>query len=192
MASNTILRVEGLHKYFGSLHVLRGVDLEVRQGEVVVIIGPSGSGKSTLLRCLNRLEDPTGGRIVFKDRDITAPGVDLPAVRRQIGMIFQQFNLFPHMNTLQNVMEGPRTALKLPRAEAEARAVALLGKVGLIDKAQAKPIQLSGGQQQRVAIARALAMKPQSHAVRRGRPRRSTPSWSARCSRSCGSLRRRE
>ncbi len=155
-----ILRVEDLHKHFGALHVLRGITMTVARGEVVVIIGPSGSGKSTFLRCLNRLEEPSRGRIFLEDVEITGPRVRLPRVRRDIGMVFQHFNLFPHMTALQNVMEGPRTVLRRPPAEARARAAQLLTKVGLADKAGVKPAQLSGGQQQRVAIARALAMDP--------------------------------
>jgi polar amino acid transport system ATP-binding protein len=156
-----ILRVENLHKRFGLAHVLCGVNMAVMQGEVVVIVGPSGAGKSTLLRCLNRLEDPSEGQIFFQDVDITGKGVKLPSVRRNIGMIFQHFNLFPHMTALQNVMEGLRTVLKVEREAAEILAMELLTKVGLQEKALAKPRQLSGGQQQRVAIARALAMNPQ-------------------------------
>lgn len=155
-----IIRVENLHKRFGSLHVLRGIDMEVSRGEVVVLIGPSGSGKSTFLRCLNRLEEPSAGRILVDGLEITGPKVDLPRVRRNIGMVFQHFNLFPHMTALENVMEGPRTVLRSGRAAAEAKAVDLLQKVGLADKIHVKPAQLSGGQQQRVAIARALAMDP--------------------------------
>ena len=158
--SEAIIKVTKLHKRFGLLHVLRGIDMEVRQGEVVVIIGPSGSGKSTFLRCLNRLEEPSDGRIVIDGTEITAPGTDLPRVRRNIGMIFQHFNLFPHMSAIGNVMEGPRTVLGLPREQARERARVLLDKVGLADKVEVKPGQLSGGQQQRVAIARALAMEP--------------------------------
>jgi polar amino acid transport system ATP-binding protein len=157
---DTIIRVQDLQKHFGPLHVLRGITMEVRRGEVVVIIGPSGSGKSTFLRCLNRLEEPTAGRILVNDVEITGPRVDLPRVRRDIGMVFQHFNLFPHMTALDNVMEGPRTVLRLGRSQAEARAMQLLHKVGLADKLNVKPVQLSGGQQQRVAIARALAMDP--------------------------------
>ncbi|MBI3455059.1 MAG: amino acid ABC transporter ATP-binding protein [Candidatus Rokubacteria bacterium] len=155
-----MLRVENLHMAFGALQVLRGVSLTVTRGEVVVIIGPSGSGKSTFLRCLNRLEEPTRGRILLGEVEITGPGVDLPRVRRDIGMVFQHFNLFPHMTALGNVMEGPRTVLRVSPAEARQRALGLLEKVGLSDKADVKPAQLSGGQQQRVAIARALAMDP--------------------------------
>lgn len=156
-----VLRVEQLHKHYGKLHVLRGVSMSVRRGEVVVIIGPSGSGKSTFLRCLNRIEEPYSGRIFLHDEEITARGVDLPRVRRRIGMVFQQFNLFPHMTALGNVMEGPRTVLRLPHREAEELAMELLRKVGLEDKTHVRPPQLSGGQQQRVAIARALAMNPE-------------------------------
>jgi ABC-type polar amino acid transport system ATPase subunit len=156
-----LLRVEGLHKHYGALHVLRGIDLVVRRGEVVVLIGPSGSGKSSLLRCLNRLEDPSSGHIFIDGVDLAAPGVDLPRIRRNIGMVFQHFNLFPHMTALGNVAEGPRTVLRMSGAEAEKRALDLIAKVGLSDKVNARPAQLSGGQQQRVAIARALAMQPE-------------------------------
>jgi ABC-type polar amino acid transport system ATPase subunit len=158
--ADSIIRVEDLHKHFGAMHVLRGVNLEVARGEVVVIIGPSGSGKSTFLRCLNRLEEPSRGRIWLEGTDITDRRVNLPRVRRQIGMVFQHFNLFPHRTALENVMEGPRTVLRVGREEARTRARQLLVKVGLADKVDVKPSALSGGQQQRVAIARALAMDP--------------------------------
>jgi polar amino acid transport system ATP-binding protein len=158
--SDPILRVENLRKQFGELAVLRGVSLTVSRGEVVVIIGPSGSGKSTFLKCLNRLEEPTAGRIFLDGVEVTDRKADLPKIRRDIGMVFQHFNLFPHMTALQNVMEGPRTVLGLGVGEARSRARQLLGKVGLAEKADVKPAQLSGGQQQRVAIARALAMDP--------------------------------
>jgi len=158
--ADVMVEVRDLHKQFGALHVLKGVSLQVERGEVVVIIGPSGSGKSTLLRCLNRLEEPTSGTIFIRGEEITDPRAKLPRIRRHIGMVFQLFNLFPHMTVLENVMEGPRTVLGMPRAEAEARALELLRKVGLEDKARNKPATLSGGQQQRVAIARALAMSP--------------------------------
>jgi ABC-type polar amino acid transport system ATPase subunit len=158
--ADSIIRVEDLHKHFGAMHVLRGVNLEVARGEVVVIIGPSGSGKSTFLRCLNRLEEPSRGRIWLEGTDITDRRVNLPRVRRQIGMVFQHFNLFPHRTALENVMEGPRTVLRVGREEARTRARQLLVKVGLADKVDVKPSTLSGGQQQRVAIARALAMDP--------------------------------
>jgi glutamine transport system ATP-binding protein len=160
-ASDVLLRVEALHKYYGGLHVLRGIDLTVARGTVVVVIGPSGSGKSTFLRCLNRLEEPSSGHIYIDGVDITARGTRLPLMRRNIGMVFQHFNLFPHMTALGNVAEGPRTVLRMSRTEAEARAHDLLVKVGLAEKAHARPGELSGGQQQRVAIARALAMQPE-------------------------------
>jgi polar amino acid transport system ATP-binding protein len=160
-ANGVLLRVEGLHKYYGALHVLRGIDLTVARGTVVVLIGPSGSGKSTFLRCLNRLEEPSSGHIYIDGVDITALRKRLPLMRRNIGMVFQHFNLFPHMTALGNVAEGPRTVLRMSRAEAEARAHDLLAKVGLAEKANARPAELSGGQQQRVAIARALAMQPE-------------------------------
>ncbi|MFO7245460.1 MAG: amino acid ABC transporter ATP-binding protein [Thermaerobacter sp.] len=156
-----MIRVEGLHKHFGSLHVLRGINLRVAPQEVVVIIGPSGCGKSTLLRCLNLLERPTSGRIFIDGEEITAPGVDENRVRRKVGMVFQQFNLFPHLNALDNVALAVRLVQRRPRAEAEAWARSLLEKVGLGAKAGEYPSRLSGGQQQRVAIARALAMRPQ-------------------------------
>jgi len=158
--AEVIIRVEDLHKRFGSLHVLRGINMEVSRGEVVVLIGPSGSGKSTFLRCLNRLEEPSAGKIFLDGMEITDPRANLPNVRRNIGMVFQHLNLFPHMTALENVMEGPRTVLRTPRQEALALAMSRLEKVGLLDKINVKPAQLSGGQQQRVAIARALAMDP--------------------------------
>jgi polar amino acid transport system ATP-binding protein len=160
MGGAPILKVEKLHKRYGANHVLRGVDLDVERGEVVVIIGPSGSGKSSLLKCLNRLEEPTEGRIWLDGQEITGPGVNLPAMRRKMGMVFQHLNLFPHMTALENVMEGPRTVLRMSRQAAADRARGLLAKVSLADKADSKPAQLSGGQQQRVGIARALAMEP--------------------------------
>ena len=158
--ADVVVRVEDLHKSFDALKVLKGVSMEVQRGEVVVIIGASGSGKSTFLKCLNRLEEPNRGRIFLEDVEITDPKTDLPKVRRNIGMIFQQFNLFPHMSAIQNVMEGPRTVLKMSGEQARGHAEQLLDKVGLSDKLDVKPGQLSGGQQQRVAIARALAMEP--------------------------------
>jgi ABC-type polar amino acid transport system ATPase subunit len=159
-SAKPVLVVEGLHKHFGPLEVLRGIDLMVQEKEVVALIGPSGSGKSTFLRCLNRLEHPNAGRIVLGDIEVTGRRVDLVKVRRHIGMVFQQFNLFPHMSVLENVIEGPVTALKTPRDQARALGLELLKKVGLAAKAEGRPVQLSGGQQQRVAIARALAMEP--------------------------------
>jgi polar amino acid transport system ATP-binding protein len=160
VTSTAILVVERLEKSFGTLHVLRGLNLVVNEGEVVAVVGPSGSGKSTLLRCLNRLETPNAGRIILAGGEITGRRVNLVEIRRKIGMVFQQFNLFPHMSVLANVIEGPLTALKMPRREAEDLGRTLLAKVGLTDKVDARPAQLSGGQQQRVAIARALAMNP--------------------------------
>ncbi len=155
-----ILQVQDLHKYFGDVRVLQGVSLNVVRGEVVVLIGPSGSGKSTFLKCLNRLEEPTRGKIFLENTEVTGPSVDLPHIRRQMGMVFQHLNLFPHMTAIENVMEGPRTVLKVRPHEARGRAMDLLAKVSLADKADMKPVELSGGQQQRVAIARALAMDP--------------------------------
>jgi polar amino acid transport system ATP-binding protein len=154
------LRVTGLHKRFGELVVLDGIDLEVAEHEVVCLIGASGSGKSTLLRCLNLLERIQAGRIEVAGQDITAPGVDVDRVRRRIGMVFQSFNLFPHMRVLDNVTLAPRRVLGIPRAEAEASATELLRRFGLLDKLAEFPDRLSGGQQQRVAIVRALAMEP--------------------------------
>ncbi|HXG05488.1 MAG TPA: amino acid ABC transporter ATP-binding protein [Candidatus Binatia bacterium] len=155
-----ILDVRELHKFFGPLHVLRGIDLQVAPQELVFIIGPSGSGKSTLLRCLNRLEEPSRGTIRFDGVDLLAPGVDINAVRRQMGMVFQSFNLYPHLTALGNVTLALRKVLRKSRAEAEALGRAALARVGLEDKAHAYPNELSGGQQQRVAIARALALEP--------------------------------
>jgi polar amino acid transport system ATP-binding protein len=155
------LRIEGLRKSFGKLEVLRGIDLAVEEHEVVCLIGASGSGKSTLLRCINLLERIDAGRIVVGGDEITARGVDVNRVRRRIGIVFQAFNLFPHMSVLRNVTLAPRDALHLPRAEADARALELLERFGLADKRDEYPDRLSGGQQQRVAIVRALAMQPQ-------------------------------
>jgi polar amino acid transport system ATP-binding protein len=154
------LAIEGLHKSFGKHEVLRGVDLEVSEHEVVCLIGASGSGKSTLLRCVNLLEPVDAGRIFVEGQEITARGVDVNKIRRRIGIVFQAFNLFPHMSVLQNVTLAPRKALGLSRAEANARAEELLARFGLEDKALDFPDRLSGGQQQRVAIVRALAMRP--------------------------------
>jgi ABC-type polar amino acid transport system ATPase subunit len=155
-----ILEMRDVHKRFDQLHVLKGVSLSVRRGEVVVIIGASGSGKSTLLRCINRLEECDSGTIVVDGLDITARSANLPAIRRRIGMVFQQFNLFPHMTALENVEEGPRTVLRMNRRQARELAMKQLRQVGLADKAHSRPSTLSGGQQQRVAIARGLAMSP--------------------------------
>ncbi len=155
-----VVNISGLHKSFGSNHVLRGIDLDVQRGEVVCIIGPSGSGKSTLLRCVNMLEQPTSGRIVVLGRELTDRDCDIDEARTKIGMVFQQFNLFPHMTALENVCVAQRKVLKRNAAEAESVGRTLLQRVGLGEKADAYPSQLSGGQQQRVAIARALAMNP--------------------------------
>ncbi len=154
------LRIEGLHKAFGELEVLRGIDLVVAEHEVVCLIGASGSGKSTLLRCVNLLETVEAGRIVVEGEDITADGVHLDRIRRHIGIVFQAFNLFPHMSVLDNITLAPRRVLKTPRATAESQATELLERFGLADKRNEPPDRLSGGQQQRVAIVRALAMKP--------------------------------
>jgi polar amino acid transport system ATP-binding protein len=153
-------RIEGVHKSFGKLEVLRGIDLVLAEHEVVCLIGASGSGKSTLLRCVNLLEPIAAGRIVVGGREITARGVDVDVVRRGIGIVFQSFNLFPHMTVLENVTLAPRKARGLPRSQAEAEATRLLERFGLADKRGEYPDRLSGGQQQRVAIARALAMQP--------------------------------
>jgi ABC-type polar amino acid transport system ATPase subunit len=155
-----VVRLEGVHKRFGDNEVLKGIDLSVAGGEVLVIIGPSGSGKSTLLRTVNLLESVQSGRIYFEGREITAKGVDVPAVRARIGMVFQQFNLFPHLKVIDNVTLAARRIRGIQRAEAEQRAQELLLRVGLSEKARQYPHQLSGGQQQRVAIARALMMEP--------------------------------
>jgi len=159
-AAAPALRIEGLHKSFDDLEVLRGIDLELAEHEVVCLIGSSGSGKSTLLRCINLLEPIDAGRIVIEGDEITARGVDVNRIRRRIGIVFQAFNLFPHMSVLSNVALAPRKVLGLGRAEAEARAMELLERIGLADKAREYPDRLSGGQQQRVAIVRALAMRP--------------------------------
>lgn len=155
-----MITIKALHKQFGDLNVLRGIDLHVAPGEVVCIVGPSGSGKSTLLRCINRLEEKTAGTIVVDQQDIDAPETDLNLIRTEVGMVFQQFNLFPHMTALANVALGPRRVRGWARIEAERIGIDLLERVGLGDKANAYPAQLSGGQQQRVAIARALALNP--------------------------------
>ena len=160
MAGAPIVRARGVHKHFGALHVLRGVDLEVAERELVFVIGPSGSGKSTLLRCLNRLEEPSGGRIEVDGIDMLDRRTDINRARQRIGMVFQSFNLYPHMTALGNVALALRKVLKLPRGEAEERARAALDRVHLADRAGHYPGQLSGGQQQRVAIARALVTRP--------------------------------
>jgi len=154
------IEVRDLRKSFGDNEVLRGIDFTVAEGEVVCVIGPSGSGKSTLLRCVNRLEEPTSGQVLVEGIDITDPEVDLDGVRSRIGMVFQSFNLFPHMSVLDNLTVAQRRVKKRSKAEAEKIARANLEKVGLAEKADAFPAHLSGGQQQRVAIARALSMDP--------------------------------
>jgi polar amino acid transport system ATP-binding protein len=154
------LRIEGLHKSFGDLEVLKGIDLALDEHEVVCLIGSSGSGKSTLLRCINLLEEIDAGRIFVEGDEVTAKGVDVNRIRRRIGIVFQAFNLFPHMSVLDNVSLAPRKVLGLSRTDAEARATELLDRIGLADKRNDYPDRLSGGQQQRVAIVRALAMQP--------------------------------
>ena len=159
-ADETVIRIEDLRKTFGDNEVLRGIDLDVRRGEVVVILGPSGSGKSTLLRCVNLLEKPTGGRIFFEDTEITAKKTDINKVRAKVGMVFQNFNLFPHLTAKKNVMLAQQKVLHRNKEEAARIAEEQLEKVGLGERIDYRPSELSGGQQQRVAIARALAMDP--------------------------------
>ena len=159
--NETLIKVEKLEKAFGEIEVLKGIDTEIKKGEVVVIIGPSGSGKSTFLRCLNLLEEPTGGHIFFDNTDITDPNVNINVHRQKMGMVFQHFNLFPHMTVLKNMTISPIKVLGIPKEEAENRAMKLLERVGLADRANAYPSQLSGGQKQRVAIVRALCMQPE-------------------------------
>jgi polar amino acid transport system ATP-binding protein len=160
MSGRPAIDVIDLHKSFGELEVLKGIDFHVDQGEVVCIIGPSGSGKSTLLRCVNRLEEPTSGRILIEGEDITDADADVDGLRRRIGMVFQQFNLFPHLTVMQNLTIAQRKVLGRSKGEADEVARAVLERVGLLDKIDQYPIRLSGGQQQRVAIARSLAMNP--------------------------------
>ena len=157
---NIKIHVKGLKKAFGKLEVLKGIDAEITTGEVICVIGPSGSGKSTFLRCINRLEEATGGEILVDGESITDRKADIDRIRQHIGMVFQQFNLFPHYTVKENVMLAPVELKLKSKADAEKKAMELLKRVGLEDKADAKPRQLSGGQQQRVAIARALAMEP--------------------------------
>ena len=158
--NNVLIKVENLCKSFGDLKVLNGVNAEIKKGDVMVVIGASGSGKSTFLRCLNLLEEPTSGTITFEGVDITDPSVNINKHRQKMGMVFQQFNLFPHKTVLKNMTLGPMKLLKQSKKEAEENAMKLLERVGLADKANAYPSQLSGGQKQRVAIVRALAMNP--------------------------------
>jgi len=167
MDQNAVISVSGLGKSFGKLEVLKGIELNLMPGEVLGVIGPSGSGKSTLIRCLNMMEVPTSGAVRFRGRPVTPKfrgrggAIGTGELRRKVGMVFQHFNLFPHLTVLGNVTAGPIKVLGEPRAEAEAHAMDLLGQVGLADKARAYPAHLSGGQKQRVAIARALAMRPE-------------------------------
>lgn len=161
MTTNDVLiKVDNLHKSFGEVEVLKGINAEIHKGDVIVVIGASGSGKSTFLRCLNKLEEPTGGKIFFEGTDITDPHININLHRRKMGMVFQQFNLFPHMTVLKNMILGPTKLLKKSKEEAEREAMKLLERVGLSEKANAYPNQLSGGQKQRVAIVRALCMNP--------------------------------
>ena len=156
-----MIKVQDLHKYFGKLEVLKGVNQHIKQGEVVCVIGPSGSGKSTFLRCLNLLETPTKGKIFIDDEDITKKGVNVNKIRQKMGMVFQQFNLFPHLTIMKNITIAQTLVSKTPKEDAVRVGEELLKRVGLYDKRDAYPAQLSGGQKQRVAIARALAMNPE-------------------------------
>lgn len=155
-----MIELKNLHKSFGDLHVLRGIDLKIEKGQIVTIVGPSGSGKSTVLRCMNLLEVPTEGQVIFEGIDITDKKVNIDEIRQNIGMVFQNFNLFPNMTILDNITLAPMRIKKLSKEEASKKAEALLERVGLLDKKDAYPSQLSGGQKQRIAIARALAMEP--------------------------------
>ena len=159
--TDEILRTEGLIKNFGKLEVLKGISTTIRKGETVSVIGPSGGGKSTFLRCLNLLETPTAGKVFFKGEDITSGKIDIQAHRQKMGMVFQNFNVFPHLTVLDNITLAPMLEKKLPRAEAEEEAMELLKNVGLTDKAREYPGRLSGGQKQRLSIVRALAMHPE-------------------------------
>ena len=160
ITNDVLIKVNNLQKDFGDVQVLKGINAEIRKGDVMVVIGASGSGKSTFLRCLNRLEEPTGGTILFEGTDITDPKVNINLHRQKMGMVFQQFNLFPHMTVLKNMTLGPIKLLNMSREEAEKQAMELLERVGLADRAGAYPSQLSGGQKQRIAIVRALCMNP--------------------------------
>ena len=155
-----MIKIRNLHKSFGDLEVLKGIDSEIKKGEIVTIVGPSGSGKSTVLRCMNLLEVPTTGQIIFEGTDITDKKVNIDEVRQRIGMVFQNFNLFPNMTVLDNITLAPMRLKKLSKEEANKKAEGLLDRVGLLDKKDSYPSQLSGGQKQRIAIARALAMEP--------------------------------
>ena len=162
MSADIIISVKDLEKHFnaGAVHALNGVSVDIKRSEVLVVIGPSGSGKSTFLRCLNLLERPTGGKVIFEGTDITAPRTNINLCRRRMGMVFQHFNLFPHMTVLKNLTLGPTQLLKKSQSEADKKAMQLLERVGLADRADAYPSQLSGGQKQRIAIVRALCMEP--------------------------------
>ncbi|RLD07190.1 MAG: glutamine ABC transporter ATP-binding protein [Chloroflexota bacterium] len=162
MDKDPVIKLRNIHKSFGDLHVLKGIDLDVHHGEVLVIIGPSGCGKSTLLRCINLLEKPDDGKIIFEGKNILEPGIDINQVRTRLGIVFQGFNLFPHMTVIENVMLGPKESLGFSKEKARNIAEKQLAHVGLIEKADAFPVQLSGGQQQRVAIARSLGMAPRA------------------------------
>jgi polar amino acid transport system ATP-binding protein len=162
MNTEPLIKLRNIHKHFGELHVLKGIDLDVMEGEVLVIIGPSGCGKSTLLRCINLLEKPEEGEVIFEGHNILEKGIDINRVRTRLGIVFQSYNLFPHMSVIENVKLGPRRGLEIDEAESEKRALQQLAHVDLLDKAKAYPAKLSGGQQQRVAIARALAMNPRA------------------------------
>ncbi|MFD2210744.1 amino acid ABC transporter ATP-binding protein [Virgibacillus halophilus] len=155
-----MIKIEGLHKSFGELEVLKGIDYEIKEKEIICVIGPSGSGKSTFLRCINLLENITAGSVFIDGVKVNDPRTNINDIRKEVGMVFQQFNLFPHMKVLDNITVSPRKVKNMTAKEAEALALRLLEKVGLVDKANAYPEQLSGGQMQRVAIARALAMQP--------------------------------
>lgn len=155
-----MIEFRNVYKNFGKLEVLKGINLKIEKGEVVTLIGPSGSGKSTILRCMNLLEKPTSGQVFINGTDITAPKTDIQAIRKNIGMVFQHFNLFPHMTVMENMTYAPIKVNKISKADAEAKAMELLKLVGLTEKAGTYPGKLSGGQKQRIAIARALAMEP--------------------------------
>ncbi len=159
--NEVLIKVQNLQKSFGGLNVLTGIDIDINRGDVVVVVGPSGSGKSTFLRCLNRLEESTDGSIIFNGEDITSPNVNINKHREKMGMVFQQFNLFPHMTIMRNLTVGPMKLLGKSKEEAEKKAQELLDRVGLSDRAGSYPNQLSGGQRQRVAIVRALCMEPE-------------------------------
>ncbi len=161
VSKETIIRVEGLEKKFDKTEVLKGVSIDINKGDVVCVIGASGSGKSTFLRCLNLLEKPTGGTIFFEGQDLTSSKTNLNLHRQKLGMVFQQFNLFPHLTVMKNLTLAPMMLKKVPKEEAEAKALSLLERVGLADRADSYPGQLSGGQKQRVAIVRALCMEPE-------------------------------